>query len=57
MTQSIFLHTHTHTHIIRYTIIESQFEHNDRSRNFTISQEQGLCRYFLLGGYAPALRN
>lgn len=55
MTQSIFLHTHTH--IIRYTIIESQFEHNDRSRNFTISQEQGLCRYFLLGGYAPALRN
>lgn len=53
MTQSIFLHTHTHTSFVTRLL--------NLSSNITIAleilQEQGLCRYFLLGGYAPALRN
>lgn len=55
---SINFLTHTSFNFItRLSNLTQSFEYNDRSRNFTISQEQGLCRNFLLGGYAPALRN
>lgn len=53
---SINFLTHT-SFVTRLLNLTQSFEHNDRSRNFTISQEQGLCRNFLLSGYALALRN
>lgn len=53
---SINFLTHT-SFVTRLLNLTQSFEHNDRSRNFTISQEQGLYRNFLFSGYALALRN